>query len=343
LSFGAFCGAHYLYKTAVHNIGRPSLGTWENTGRSGLYHDFIEPLFEYPSERRAPRAPVFNPEIQRKMDEIVASFLGLAQDGKTLQHLLVYGPPGTGKTMVSTKIVRDVIEARNGNVNCIRMSGGDFEQFIGRNEHITELHKLFNTISRSKDPTILVIDEFEALGGDRQTHLRQELISLQDAFLARTGTETRKFMLITATNLVESLDPAIVDRFAHKICVGLPSFEQRMKIISEALEEYFSQREIVSLFTGGKIREIAQKTEGFSGRKILELISKIDSMRYLSPQLTVSIIDRKVQESVDEENGVKQLRQAHQQSATGSSSSQCSSSSHQPIVTETVMDNSAQL
>lgn len=253
-----------------------------------------------PSEAK----PIFNPELEARIQEITTATYNLKRNGGYFQNLLLFGPGGTGKTMVAERI------ARNSGMNYIMMSGGDLAQYIKRGEHVTELNKMFDSIQRLRTPTILFIDEIESLARDRSKMDKAELFELLNAFLSRTGTESNKFMLIGATNRPELLDAAFLSRMDHKLEIGVPHVNERMKILQQYIQRFFSRSEITQFFSDKMTKKMAQNTDGLTGRTMFKMLNALSCQKMATQdrKMTQEMIDKVVQQFVSQEQQVFSLQ-----------------------------------
>lgn len=116
-----------------------------------------------------------------------------------------------------------------------------------------------------------------------------------NSFLYRTGTPSDNVIVVMATNTPEQLDEAVHDRIDEIIGFGLPSVSERRTMLFHYLVKYctppqstteklkFIYKHPRSLYTGKKlirmqdvttevIQEIAEGSEGFSGRAITKMV-----------------------------------------------------------------------
>ena len=123
--------------------------------------------------------------------------------GAPYRHVLLHGPPGTGKTLIARRL------AECSGMDYAIMSGGDVGP-LGE-DAVNQLHGLFRWAARSQKGLLVFIDEAEAflsargkssLSGVEKTHIRHAL----NALLYQTGTQSRSFMMVLATNRPEDLD-----------------------------------------------------------------------------------------------------------------------------------------
>lgn len=108
--------------------------------------------------------------------------------------------------------------------------------------------------------------------------MSEETRNALSTFLYRTGTPTKKFMLVFSTNEPAAFDRAATDRVDEVVELALPSQAERVRL----LDMYFTQH-IVSGASGAKpivVDDQAQvaswdalskRLEGFSGRQIEKL------------------------------------------------------------------------
>ena len=172
--------------------------------------------------------------------------------------ILLYGPPGTGKTLMAKAI------AGTAGVRFYSANASEFiRRYVGVGaENVSNLYKE----ARAHAPSIVFIDEIDAIGGARggegeNQEYRQTLNALlteMDGLSKDSGV-----MTIAATNDFEHLDPALIrpGRFDRKIAVPLPNYDDRLEIV----RLYAGKRnmsEQVSLET------IARDTAGMAGAGI---------------------------------------------------------------------------
>lgn len=178
--------------------------------------------------------------------------------------ILLYGPPGTGKTLMAKAI------AGTAGVRFYSANASEFiRRYVGVGaENVSNLYKE----ARAHAPSIVFIDEIDAIGGARggegeNQEYRQTLNALlteMDGLSKDSGV-----MTIAATNDFEHLDPALIrpGRFDRKIAVPLPNYDDRLEIV----RLYAGKRnmsEQVSLET------VARDTAGMAGAGIHTLFNE---------------------------------------------------------------------
>jgi len=197
--------------------------------------------------------------------------------------VLLYGPPGTGKTLLAKAVAHET------EATFIRIIGSELVQkFIGEGARL--VREIFN-LAKDKAPTILFIDELDAIGsqrlkiatsGDREVQRTlMQLLSELDGFEQRGDVK-----IIGATNRVDILDPALLrpGRFDRMIEFPIPNDEARkaiFKIHTRKLhiEEKIDLNRLVNLTegaTGADIKAITTEAGMFAIRKDAERIVSKD-------------------------------------------------------------------
>ncbi len=143
--------------------------------------------------------------------------------------VMLFGPPGTGKTLLARAVAHET------NATFIRVIGSELVQkFIGEGARL--VREIFE-FAEEKSPTILFIDELDAIGsrrldiatsGDREVQRTlMQLLSNLDGFDVRGNVR-----VVAATNRPDILDPALLrpGRFDRVIEIGMPSKKARQDI-----------------------------------------------------------------------------------------------------------------
>ena len=142
--------------------------------------------------------------------------------------ILMHGPPGCGKTLIARAVANET-DAR-----FFALSGPEvMHKYYGESE--AHLRQVFEQAATA--PSIIFLDEIDAmapkrtaLGGEQQVERRvvSQLLTLMDGLNARG-----QIVVIGATNLPESLDPALrrPGRFDREIFIGVPDRSGRQEIL----------------------------------------------------------------------------------------------------------------
>ena len=153
---------------------------------------------------------------------------------KMPRGVLLSGPPGTGKTLLAKAV------AGEASVPFFACSASEFvELFVGRGA--ARVRDLFKQ-ARLSSPSIVFIDEIDAVGGKRGAGFNEErdqtlnqLLTELDGFneSAKDGEEVGpNVLLICATNRPEVLDDALLrpGRLSRKVKISLPDEKGRKDI-----------------------------------------------------------------------------------------------------------------
>ncbi|MFW9999290.1 MAG: proteasome-activating nucleotidase [Candidatus Hodarchaeota archaeon] len=197
--------------------------------------------------------------------------------------VLFYGLPGTGKTLLAKAV------AHESNATFIKVVATELVQkFIGEgSQYVREIFSL----ARQKAPTILFIDELDAIGairmqddtsGDREVNRTlMQLLSELDGFDQRGDIK-----FIGATNRSDILDPALLrpGRFDRLVEFPVPNEKAREAIFRVHMrnlhfEENIEIKELSNLTqgaTGSDIKGICTEAGMYAIRRNSEIISNED-------------------------------------------------------------------
>lgn len=117
--------------------------------------------------------------------------------------MLLYGPPGCGKTFIAQKFAQEI------KYNYVEVKPSDLASIYvhGTQEKIGALFR----DAEENAPTIIFIDEVDAILPSREGDLSQSYASEVNEFLAQmTECHKRGIFIIAATNRPEKIDPAIL-------------------------------------------------------------------------------------------------------------------------------------
>ncbi len=178
--------------------------------------------------------------------------------------VLITGPPGTGKTMLAKAV------ANSTEVTFLGIVGSELAQkYIGEGGRM--VREMFD-LARSKAPSIIFIDEIDAIGskrldvatsGDREVQRTlMQLLAELDGF-----NSLDEVKVIAATNRPELLDAALLrpGRFDRIITINNPNTEAR-ELIFDVQSKHMPISDDVSF------RKLAIVTDGYSGAEIKSVL-----------------------------------------------------------------------
>lgn len=205
-------------------------------------------------------------------------------DGEALQKkgvnvpagMLLFGPPGTGKTEIARTL------ANEGGLQFISVATADMKAgYVGQSGQMV---KQVFAKARAQAPCILFIDEFESIAAKRGASLAdqftQEIVTqmlIEIDGVRHKGKEALVFIL-AATNLPETIDPAIASRLTVKVEVPLPDQTARARILRGMLGDV----EVAEgLDIDAAADDLAKRLKGKSGRDLKNLVNRAMSRAVL--------------------------------------------------------------
>ncbi|NJE02602.1 CDC48 family AAA ATPase [Thermococcus sp. MV11] len=204
--------------------------------------------------------------------------------------VLLYGPPGTGKTLLAKAV------ATESEANFIGIRGPEvLSKWVGESEK--RIREIFRK-ARQAAPTVIFIDEIDAIApargmeGDRVTdRLINQLLTEMDGIERNSGV-----VVIAATNRPDILDPALLrpGRFDRLILVPAPDEKARLEIL-----RVHTRR--VPLAKDVNLRELAKKTEGYSGADLEALVREaaLLAMRRAIAELPEELVEEESEEFLE--------------------------------------------
>ncbi|XP_019643066.1 PREDICTED: ATPase family AAA domain-containing protein 3-like [Branchiostoma belcheri] len=285
-------------------LGKPALV--RETSRISVFEGLRHPITTVKRLMTKPEDAlegiVFNPSLESRVRDIAIATRNTKANRGVYRNILFHGPPGTGKTMFAKSL------ALHSGMDYAIMTGGDVAP-MGR-EGVTAMHKVFDWAGTSRRGLLLFVDESDAFLRKRATEkISEDLRSTLNAFLYRTGEQSRKFMLVLASNQPEQLDWAINDRLDEIVLFDLPGLEERERLVRLYFDKYVLQPaaegrgrriKVADFDYGAKCSEIARTVEGLSGREIAKLGVAWQATAYASEDgvLGEDLIDARVQDAV---------------------------------------------
>ncbi|MEU3166389.1 ATP-dependent zinc metalloprotease FtsH [Streptosporangium sp. NPDC006930] len=204
-------------------------------------------------------------EISEVVDFLRAPARYAAAGAKPPRGVIMVGPPGTGKTLIARAV------AGEADVPFLSVTGSAFvEMFVGVGA--SRVRDLFDE-ARKRAPSIVFIDEIDAIGGrrgraiagnDEREQTLNQLLAEMDGFDQGSG-----IVVLAATNRPETLDPALLrpGRFDRQVTVPLPNQAERAAILAvHAAGKHLAPDVDLGV--------IARATPGFSGADLANLVNE---------------------------------------------------------------------
>ncbi|MGL5328063.1 MAG: ATP-dependent metallopeptidase FtsH/Yme1/Tma family protein [Peptostreptococcaceae bacterium] len=206
-------------------------------------------------------------EVKEELFEIV-DFMKFPDKYKKMgakipKGILFYGPPGTGKTLLASAVAGET------NSSFFNVTGSEFvEKYVGVGAK--RVRTLFEK-ARKESPSIIFIDEIDAIGAKRHSESNNEKDQTLNQLLVEMDgfNKDSNVIIVGATNRLDLLDEALLrpGRFDRHIHIGSPNFHTR--------------HEILKVHTNNKpldpsvdLELLAKKTHGFNGAHLSNIANE---------------------------------------------------------------------
>lgn len=162
------------------------------------------------------------------METVVIAGLQKPESIKPWKGILLFGPPGTGKTLLALACAGS-LNATFFNVK----AGNVLSKYFGES---SKLISALYRVAREKAPSIVFIDEFDALSLSRSGDVSEASRRMLSTLLAELdGFQDKKsdilVLTLAATNTPWDLDQAVLSRFPRRIYVPLPDKNACVEIV----------------------------------------------------------------------------------------------------------------
>ncbi|MEM3342390.1 MAG: AAA family ATPase [Thermoplasmata archaeon] len=210
---------------------------------------------------------------------------------KPPKGVLLVGPPGTGKTLIAKAV------ANATNATFIRMVGSELVQkFIGEGGRL--VRELF-AMAREKKPSIIFLDELDAIGakrlgmdttGDREVQRTlMQLLAEIDGF-----NPLESVSILAATNRVDIIDEALLrpGRFDRIVSIPIPDQKGLEKIFQIHMSKLKIAQDVTpgavaamaSNFTGAQVQSACTEAGMFALRRNSKIIELSDFVKAIEKE-----------------------------------------------------------
>jgi peroxin-1 len=183
--------------------------------------------------------------------------------------LLLYGYPGCGKTLLASAVAGEC------GLNFISVKGPEIlNKYIGASEK--SVRDLFERAEAAR-PCVLFFDEFDSIAPKRghdstgvTDRVVNQLLTQMDGAEGLSGV-----YVLAATSRPDLIDPALLrpGRLDKSLLCDMPDVEERIDILKAVTRKLNLAPEVLSDSpTGENLREIAQRTDGYSGADLQAVV-----------------------------------------------------------------------
>ncbi len=194
---------------------------------------------------------------------------------KRKPNILLYGDPGCGKTHIIRALSKEIEP-----VAVYNLKMGDLlRKYYGETSKI--ISSMFEELRKKQ--AVIFIDEIDGIGGKRDNDSTAQLQTLNTMLAELDGIDSSEWpMVVGATNRKDCIDRALLDRFESKVYVPKPSRYARICILKNEIEKNIDGKTEVDY---EKI--INMMGDGYSGRRIRDLVVKAYETAYLNKKTTL--------------------------------------------------------
>ena len=206
-------------------------------------------------------------EVKEELFEIV-DFMKYPDKYKKMgakipKGVLFYGPPGTGKTLLASAVAGET------NSSFFNVTGSEFvEKYVGVGAK--RVRTLFEK-ARKEAPSIIFIDEIDAIGAKRHLESNNEKDQTLNQLLVEMDgfNKDSNVIIVGATNRLDLLDEALLrpGRFDRHIHIGSPNYNTRLEI----LKVHTNNKPIDPSVD---LELLAKKTHGFNGAHLSNIANE---------------------------------------------------------------------
>lgn len=235
------------------------------------------------------------PIVSHESKDILSRFVKERQHASELKaagirpptSLALMGPPGTGKTTLAHWIAAELsLPLMVLNLASVVTS------YLGQTGH-----NIKKALDRARlEPSVLLLDEFDALGRSRtENDDVGEMKRVVAVLLQEVERWPDHSVLIAATNLPELVDPAFRRRFSRWVRLSLPNEQDRLKILlahhrGNNIPKNHMQLAATCLIESSGA-DLASFVNRVATRRITDAVSPLEA---LWAELSIELAERKI-------------------------------------------------
>ncbi|WP_419742131.1 ATP-dependent metallopeptidase FtsH/Yme1/Tma family protein [Paraclostridium dentum] len=182
---------------------------------------------------------------------------------KIPKGVLFYGPPGTGKTLLASAMAGET------NASFFNVTGSEFvEKYVGVGAK--RVRTLFEK-ARKEAPSIIFIDEIDAIGAKRHLESNNEKDQTLNQLLVEMDgfNKDSNILIVGSTNRLDLLDDALLrpGRFDRHVHIGEPNYHTRLEILKVHTKNKPIDNSV-------DLNLLAKKTHGFNGAHLANIANE---------------------------------------------------------------------
>ena len=217
---------------------------------------------------------------------------------KIPKGILFYGSPGTGKTLLASAIAGET------DSSFFNVTGSEFvEKYVGVGAK--RVRTLFEK-ARKEAPSIIFIDEIDAIGARRHSESNNEKDQTLNQLLVEMDgfNKDDNIIIVGATNRLDLLDEALLrpGRFDRHIRINSPNYNSRYEILKVHTSNKPLHKEV-------DLKLLARKTHGFNGAHLANIANEaaIYAVRHNDSEITQYHFDKALERviaGIEQKNSV---------------------------------------
>ncbi|KAI0894060.1 P-loop containing nucleoside triphosphate hydrolase protein [Annulohypoxylon nitens] len=212
---------------------------WRNVARGSYEKMLVECIVNTDNVPGNYENIFMDPKVIQKVEKVTTFSLtrpkafshGVLKNNR-ITGAILYGPPGTGKSLLARGV------AKQSGFNMLSITTAEvWQKCHGEDEKMIDA--IFS-MARKMYPTILFLDEADALFGERKAGENRHMRAMVNKFLMEWDgimSDTYSPFILLATNRPSDLDPAVMRRAPVRILLDIPTSWERLGILDILLKD----------------------------------------------------------------------------------------------------------